>query len=162
MHLADAAVRESGIVADHAKKFTDVVQQNNQFILFRKVEKWATGLIAENFPTKDLHVKGKSSTWGPQAGLICCDQGLSKLHGSDAATVSSFNAKIKDSLGHGFAVEAPLVISEQRLRDLASLGALSIEHQAPNGGLKVSARGETFHLLPTRIAETERRVDVAR
>lgn len=162
MHLADAAIRESGIVADHAKKFTDVVQQNNQFILFRKVEKWATGLIAENFPTKDLHVKGKSSTWGPQAGLICCDQALSKLHGSSGDVITSFNQKIKDSLGHGFAVEAPLVISEQRLLNLAALGALSIEHRAPNGVRKVTAKDKVFHLLPTAVAQVEQRNAVAR
>src|SRR3954464_5250018 len=123
MHRDLAAVQDSGILASHAAQFSSVAQEKNQFILFRKVEKWATGLIAENFPTKDLHVKGKSSTWGPQAGLICCEQGLSKLHGSDSGVVASFNGKIKDSLSHGFAVEAPLVISEQRLRELAGLKA---------------------------------------
>src|SRR5215475_8194203 len=134
-----------------------VARQNNQFILFRKVEKWATGLIKENFATKNLHVKGKSSTWGPQAGFICCDQGLSKLHGSPAATVESFNHKIDESVRERFAVKAPLVISQKRMMALSTMGAIESVGQGQGGRWIVTSRGETFHLLPLELAKAEQR-----
>jgi adenylate cyclase ExoY len=149
-------------VPEHAAQFSTIAQQNNQFILFRKVEKWATGLIKENFSTKDLHVKGKSSTWGPQAGFICCEQSLSKLHGSSAATVGDFNQKIRDSVEHGFAVEAPLVISKERLMSLAKLGALGSINAGTQGRWIVTAKQETFQLLPKALAEAEQKAVVNR
>lgn len=162
MYRNQLAVKESGIVPEHATQFSTVARQNNQFILFRKVEKWATGLIKENFATKNLHVKGKSSTWGPQAGFICCDQGLSKLHGSDADTLSSFNQKIRESVAHGYAVEAPLVISEKRLLALSGLGAIDSVAQGKSGRWIAKARQETFHLLPCDVAHAEQKAAVSR
>jgi hypothetical protein len=156
------AVKQSGIVPEHALQFSTVAQRNNQFILFRKVEKWATGLIKENFATKDLHVKGKSSTWGPQAGFICCDQSLSKLHGSPAATLENFNHKIEESVSHGFAVRAPLVISPKRLTALASMGATESVAQGQGGRWIVKAKGETFQLLPLELAKAEQKAAVNR
>jgi Anthrax toxin LF subunit len=151
------AVRESGIVPDHAAAFATIAQQNDQFILFRKVEKWATGLIKENYATKDLHVKGKSSTWGPQAGFICCDQSLSKLHGGDAATVANFNHKIEESVTGGYAVKAPLVITRGRMMALATMGAIENVVQGQGGRWIVKSRQETFHLLPSSIVEVEQK-----
>ncbi|MBM7074213.1 hypothetical protein JQC92_19645 [Shewanella sp. 202IG2-18] len=74
MYREEAALDHSGIVPNHKQALLQTASENNCIVMVRPVNKLSTDLIAEGYATKDLHVKGKSSDWGPQAGFICCDQ----------------------------------------------------------------------------------------
>ncbi len=47
-----------------------VATRQNEVIMFRSTGRWSLRWIERNYPTKNFHVKGKSSDWGPQAGFV--------------------------------------------------------------------------------------------
>ena len=47
-----------------------VAAQRNEIIMFRDTGCWSRPFIEAGHPTKPFHVKGKSSDWGPHAGLV--------------------------------------------------------------------------------------------
>src|SRR5688500_12544858 len=56
-----------------------VANKRNEIIIFRATGPWPRKYIeTDECPTKDMGVKGKSSTWGPMAGLVPVDAMLSK------------------------------------------------------------------------------------
>ena len=117
------ALDASGIVPTHQECFKTVASLHDVFIMARNVNKLCTSLIAHDFPTKGMSVHGKSSDWGPQAGLICVNQELSKYQGR--ARVAALNQEVEHSLGaHGRGdVEAtPLILPGWRLDELKQLG----------------------------------------
>src|ERR1700744_3957804 len=50
-----------------------VAQQLGEGIVFPSTGPWAKRWIQRCHPSKNFHVKGKSSDWGPQAGFIPYD-----------------------------------------------------------------------------------------
>ncbi len=72
------AVAWSGMVPAHAQQFAAVADRRHIVILARPVNQDATPLIAAGAATKGMAIKGKSSNWGPQCGLIPVDQRFSK------------------------------------------------------------------------------------
>lgn len=130
------------MVPSHANAFLDVARRRNEVIMVRPVNRLCTSLIEEGYATKGLHVKGKSSDWGPQAGMICVNQAFSKLK-SDRW--EAFNGKVKDSLEAGDAVAVELRISGNRIAELESLGVvkrlqslgpgIDLEAQSPAGNM---------------------------
>lgn len=63
-----------------------VAQRRNEIIMFRDTGCWSRPYIEAGHPTKPFHVKGKSSTWGPHAGLIPYNSEFSKaFHEKDIA-----------------------------------------------------------------------------
>ena len=90
MYKGFAAIDQSGIVPAHKDQIIQTAFQNNCIIMVRPVNRLSTSLIAEGYATKDLHVKGKSSNWGPQSGFICCDQKFSKLFQKDSHEIEKF------------------------------------------------------------------------
>lgn len=73
------AIAWSGMVPTHAQQFAAVADRQHIVILARPVNQDATPLIAAGAATKGMAIKGKSSTWGPQRGLIPVDQRFSKI-----------------------------------------------------------------------------------
>ncbi len=69
----------SGMVPDHALAWAKVADEKDVIILNRPVNPDATPLIYNNASTKGMTLKGKSSNWGPQKGLITADQRFSKI-----------------------------------------------------------------------------------
>ncbi|MGB0894316.1 MAG: anthrax toxin-like adenylyl cyclase domain-containing protein [Parashewanella sp.] len=118
MKYSSNAVEASGVVSSHAAVMFDVAKRNNAIILVRPVNPDSTSLIEEGFATKDLHVKGKSSNWGPQSGFICCDQAFSKLATKPDADIAGFNKKVKESIAGNYAKAVPLIISRERIFEL--------------------------------------------
>jgi adenylate cyclase ExoY len=125
------AIADSGIVPGHIQPMLHVAVTSRAFILVRPVNEWATGLIAENYHTKGLHVKGKSSDWGPQAGFICVDQRLSKLARKEASAVPDYNKKVQESIAEKRAAVVPLVISRARFETLVKRNKIK-ETKAPS------------------------------
>jgi pimeloyl-ACP methyl ester carboxylesterase len=73
------AIAWSGMVPSHAKQYLDAADRKDAFILVRPVNPASTRLLAANAAAKGMNVKGKSSNWGPQVGLIPVDQRYSKI-----------------------------------------------------------------------------------
>lgn len=150
------AVLASGMVTSHVDIIASVAKEMNTAIMVRTVNPDSTKLIAEGYTTKDLHVKGKSSNWGPQAGFICCDQSLSKLASKNPAQVPAFNQKIRESVTQGYAVSVPLLISSGRLQELID-GKKIIKIADKMGVLTVvscNRRSQSFLLYPARSMAT--------
>ncbi len=123
MLFGSAALNESGIVKQHQTFFQQVANQLDLYIMARNVNKLCTSLIEHSYPTKGMSVHGKSSDWGPQAGLICVNQELSKYQGKPR--VAALNKEVEHSLGEhgkGDVEPTPLLLPKWRLKELEQLG----------------------------------------
>lgn len=103
----EEAIRWSGLVPDHARAFGRVADAQDVIIMVRPVNHDSTPLIAAGAATKGMAVKGKSATWGPQAGFICEEQRFSKLWriyaddpGTRAKKIIKFNKQTQEMLDH--------------------------------------------------------------
>lgn len=118
-----ALERQCGIPAEHLAIMAQYARDKNVIFGVRPISTLATSLIRQGYPTKGLHIKGKSADWGPQAAFICCDQALSKVAGKPDA-VAKYNKKIAECLDGGHATPGPLVLGRQRLAELRAEGCL--------------------------------------
>ncbi|HAS6097604.1 TPA: hypothetical protein I7145_23695 [Vibrio vulnificus] len=153
MYKGFAAIDQSGIVPAHKDPIIQTAFQNNCIIMVRPVNRLSTSLIAEGYATKDLHVKGKSSNWGPQSGFICCDQKFSKLFQKGSHEIEKFNSKVKESIRDRFAKPVPLLISNKRLNFLVKEKMLHIVSK-DRGIIHVTSHGKPHHdfiLYPNSI-----------
>jgi hypothetical protein len=123
--MASKLKDDTGVVMSDLPRLQKLSYQYNTIVGIRPVDRFATGLIEEGYETKGFHVKGKSASWGPQAGLICADQHFSKLEGADPARIGKFNAAVQTSLQSREVVKVPLALSSGRLETLNQLGAIS-------------------------------------
>ena len=125
------AVDWSGMVRSHAEQFQAIADQQNVVILGRPVNQDSTPLIEQGAATKGMAIKGKSSNWGPQRGLIPVKQRYSKLWRTKSGAVRDADIKKYDGVnqkvlagmkyphdplnpgleGRLFAVRRPLVVS---------------------------------------------------
>ncbi|MBY0443741.1 MAG: CyaA/EF/ExoY family adenylyl cyclase toxin [Burkholderiales bacterium] len=118
----EEVIKLSGLVPRHCPGLQTVATESGCIIAFRPVEPVSTQLVDANYPTKNFHIKGKSSTWGPMAGFIAVNQSLSKLEGGNKIEPS--NQKVQECLKAGDAVAGPLEISDERLMYLINAGVL--------------------------------------
>jgi hypothetical protein len=88
----------------------------NEVIIFRSTGPWAKRWIERGYPTKNFHVKGKSSDWGPHAGLVPYDGTYSKV-GYDAEKAKKGTQANIDGLHSGFAGRAPLVLTRDQIAE---------------------------------------------
>ena len=54
----------------NARASAIVANALDEVIIFRSTGQWSHRWITQSYPTKNFHVKGKSSDWGPQAGFV--------------------------------------------------------------------------------------------
>jgi hypothetical protein len=91
-----------------------VAQQLGEVIVYRSTGPWAKRWIERGHPTKNFHVKGKSSDWGPQAGFIPYDARYSKR--PDASGDEAVRTKeCAKSVHEGWARAVPLILSRSEL-----------------------------------------------
>src|SRR3954469_21317718 len=76
---ASMAHKENGMIQADMVAARDVADLLNEVIIFRSTGPWSRRWIQRKYPTKNFHVKGKSSDWGPQAGFVPYDGRLSKV-----------------------------------------------------------------------------------
>jgi Anthrax toxin LF subunit len=107
----------TGIVPRHLALLQGVAHQYDTIIGIRPVDMNATDLISAGYPTKGFHIKGKSSNWGPQAGLICVEQCYSKLE-DNAGKAGTFTARTYECMADGYAAAVPLTVSAERISQL--------------------------------------------
>jgi hypothetical protein len=92
-----------------------VATQRNEIIMFRDTGCWSRPYIALGHPTKPFHVKGKSSDWGPHAGLVPYNSEFSKAF-SAAAIKKGFDLN-KHAIAQKYARPIPLYVSETFIHD---------------------------------------------
>lgn len=70
---------DNGMTKADMRACKQVADRHNEVIIFRSTGPWSKRWIEKGYPTKNFHVKGKSSDWGPQAGLVPYDGYFSKV-----------------------------------------------------------------------------------
>ena len=128
--LVGVVSNRSGIAPAHFLPFQAYAAKTDCVIGIRMVESASTGLVQAGYPTKNFLVKGKSASWGPQAGLICVNQGFSKLEGRDAARIEKYEALVRHCVSQGHASAGPLVLPRERLDALQDLLCRQARDQA--------------------------------
>lgn len=106
----DANGMTMGDITASAQVATDL----DEVIVFRSSGPWCKRWIDWGHPTKNFHVKGKSSDWGPHAGLVPFDGTYSKV-GADAAKAAKGTAANLDGMHSNFAGTTPLVMTRQQI-----------------------------------------------
>jgi hypothetical protein len=96
------------------KAIEGVANRRNEVITFRSTGPWSKRWLEANYPTKGFHVKGKSSDWGPMAGLVPWEGRFSKVSPNPVA-IAKGNKFNHDGVHEGFAQRIPLVLSENLL-----------------------------------------------
>jgi hypothetical protein len=91
-----------------------VATRLNEVIIFRSTGPWSLRWIERNYPTKNFHVKGKSSDWGPQAGFVPYLGKYSKV-GGDATKEATGTAYNDDGLLHNYAKKTQLCLTLDEL-----------------------------------------------
>ncbi|RKP47026.1 adenylate cyclase [Trinickia fusca] len=153
--LVDGIKDEVGIVTRHLKVLQQFAMDNNCIVGIRPVDKMATALIEHGHPTKNLHIKGKSASWGPQAGMICLDQRFSKLE-SDPQEAKKFTEQTRQCITNRDAVAVPLTVSRARLDELLAHRILDwVSLETLQGTRKLTAKGPSgeFYLFDAKRTE---------
>lgn len=153
--LVDGIKDEVGIVTQHLKVLRQFATDNSCIIGIRPVDKMATSLIAHGHPTKNLHIKGKSASWGPQAGMICVDQRFSKLENAQREA-EKFTEKTRQCIADHHAVAVPLTVSRARLDELLAHKILDwVSLETLQGTRKLTAKGPSgeFYLFDAKRTE---------
>ena len=91
-----------------------VAEQRDEIIMFRDTGAWSRPYIALGHPTKPFHVKGKSSDWGPHAGLVPFNSEFSKAFADKDITKGK--AANRDAIKGKFARPIPLFVDEPFIR----------------------------------------------
>lgn len=148
-HIKD----KTGIVPAHLIPLQKVASEHNCIIGVRPVDKLATALIEAGHPTKGFHIKGKSASWGPQAGFICVEQRFSKLENASPERIAKFNLQTQACITEGHAAAVPLEVSQSRLHDLFAQGLLdklSPENASGVSHLRASGPGGEHYAFEAR------------
>jgi Anthrax toxin LF subunit len=87
-----------------------VAARRNDIIMFRDTGCWSRPYIALGHPTKPFHVKGKSSDWGPHAGLVPYNSEFSKAF-TQSAIEKGFKLN-KEAIAGNYARPIPAFVTE--------------------------------------------------
>ena len=91
-----------------------VAQRLDEVIIFRSTGPWAKRWLERGYPSKNFHVKGKSSDWGPHAGLVSYDGIYSKV-GSNPGKALDGTHKNDEGLASGFAGKVVLELTMSQI-----------------------------------------------
>lgn len=105
---------DQGMTLADMQAVARVAAQRNEIIMFRDTGCWSRPYIAAGHPTKPFHVKGKSSDWGPHAGLVPYNSEFSKAF-SQGAIDKGFKLN-KDAIKGNFARPVTAFVTEEFIR----------------------------------------------
>ena len=106
---------ENGMIESDMRASLSVANSLDEVIIFRSTGPWSQRWIKQSYPTKNFHVKGKSSDWGPQAGFVPYLGKYSKV-GHDQGKANDGTAANDDGLKHHFAAKVVLTLSLDELK----------------------------------------------
>jgi hypothetical protein len=105
---------ENGMTRADMEACSRVATKMNEVIIFRSTGPWSLRWIERNYPTKNFHVKGKSSDWGPQAGFVPRLGLYSKVGGAADKEVQGDNHNL-DGISHSYASTTHLTLTKEEL-----------------------------------------------
>ena len=121
--MASYQHRENGMTMEDMVACGRVANRSKEVIIFRSTGPWSQRWIRRNYPTKNFHVKGKSSDWGPQAGFVPYLGKYSKV-GRDAENERTGTKYNEDGKHHSSAQKTQLCLTREELdiqfRELAA------------------------------------------
>jgi hypothetical protein len=134
---------QNGMTRDDMEATKRVADRLDEVIIFRSTGPWSKRWLERGYPSKNFHVKGKSSDWGPHAGLVPYDGVYSKV-GYNAAKAAKGTGENIKGLNSGFAGKTPLVLTEDQIRQQLTLPegnprrtAMEAVHAVPNSKDKI-------------------------
>ena len=104
---ASVAHQENGMTRPDMEATERVADRLNEVIIFRSTGPWSKRWLEKGYPSKNFHVKGKSSDWGPHAGLVPFDGTYSKVGGNAEQAAKGTKAN-KGGLKSNFARKSQL------------------------------------------------------
>jgi len=104
---AGFAHEANGMTLGDIRASSQVATDLDEIIIYRSSGPWCKRWIDWKHPTKNFHVKGKSSDWGPHAGLVPYDGIYSKV-GAYPAKALAGTHKNDEGLASGFAGKTQL------------------------------------------------------
>lgn len=105
---------DNGMTMEDMVACRDVANRLNEVVIFRSTGSWSMRWIARSYPTKNFHVKGKSSDWGPQAGFVPYLGVYSKV-GRDPEKARDGTHANQDGIDKKFAGQVQLVLAHDEL-----------------------------------------------
>lgn len=111
---ASEAHPENGMTRSDMEATERVADRLNEVIIFRSTGPWAKRWLQRGYPSKNFHVKGKSSDWGPHAGFVPYDGTFSKVGGNAEKAAKGTKANDK-GLTSNFARKAHLGLTRDEL-----------------------------------------------
>jgi hypothetical protein len=105
---------DNGMTRGDMEAATRSAQTLGELIVFRSTGPWAKRWLELGYPSKNFHVKGKSSDWGPQAGLVPFLGEYSKV-GHIKAEAEDGTAKNRDGEHSGAAARTQLVLTRDQI-----------------------------------------------
>jgi hypothetical protein len=106
---------ENGMTLQDMQACCQVATRLNEVIIFRSTGPWSLRWLEKNYPTKNFHVKGKSSDWGPMAGFVPYLGKYSKV-GGNAEKEKVGTAYNDDGLKHKYAQKTQLCLTLAELQ----------------------------------------------
>jgi len=106
---------ENGMIQSDMFASAGVANDLDEVIIFRSTGPWSRRWIEGQYPTKNFHVKGKSSDWGPQAGFVPYLGIYSKV-GAIPQKAKDGTAANDDGLKHHYAAKVQLTLTMTELR----------------------------------------------
>lgn len=132
---------ENGMTMSDMEACVTAADKLDEVIIFRSTGPWSQRWIARGYPTKNFHVKGKSSDWGPQAGFVPYLGKYSKV-GADETKAQKGTDANDDGLKHSFAAKRQLELSQDELNDQLTLPCESPPRTALSRMEKVAGSGD--------------------
>lgn len=113
---ASFAHDQNGMTLNDMEAAKRVATRLNEVIIFRSTGPWSKRWLERGYPSKNFHVKGKSSDWGPHAGLVPYNGLYSKV-GYDAEKALRGTQANDDGLDSRFAIKRPLLLSLAQIEE---------------------------------------------
>ncbi|MDB4934365.1 MAG: hypothetical protein JWP87_1337 [Labilithrix sp.] len=120
--------KENGMTLGDMQACSRVAEKLNEVVIFRSTGPWSQRWIERDYPTKNFHVKGKSSDWGPQAGFVPRLGMYSKVGGAGDKETQGDNYNL-DGIKHSYASTTHLSLTRKELeiqRDAIASGRTAL------------------------------------
>ena len=113
---ASVAHSENGMPMQDMLACVQAAARLDEIIVFRSTGPWSKRWLSgvPPYPSKNFHVKGKSSDWGPQAGFVPHLGRYSKI-GHDVGKARKGTEENDKGVNSGFAIKIPLTLSRAEI-----------------------------------------------
>lgn len=112
--MASFGHAENGMTLSDMHATVRVANDLDEVIIFRSTGPWSQRWIERGYPTKNFHVKGKSSDWGPQAGFVPYEGIYSKV-GADPLKAADGKTANQGGINDGYAAKVQLMLSRDEI-----------------------------------------------